>query len=56
MALLAVAGFASFGVSDLWELRTGTWAAPLGLLVLNVCCVVGLLGCGFYYRSRRAGD
>ncbi|MFH1748764.1 MAG: hypothetical protein ABIG44_17145 [Planctomycetota bacterium] len=52
--ILAAVAFAVFGVSDLIEVRTGTWARPWWLLVMNAACLAVLLPLlVVYLRSRR---
>jgi hypothetical protein len=44
---------ALFGLSDIWEIFSGSWWQPLPLLVLKATCFVGLcITAGFIYRSR----
>jgi hypothetical protein len=50
--LLAVF-LALFGVSDIWEVFTGSWWQPLPLLALKATCLGGLcMTAGLIYRSR----
>lgn len=43
----------AFGVSDLIEMRTGSWWRPLGLLVFKAVCLIGLVTCGGILLWRR---
>jgi hypothetical protein len=41
-----------FAASDLFEMQTGAWWRPVGLLILKGVCVIGLVG-GFGLLLRR---
>ncbi len=48
--LVASVCFLFFGISDIIESYTGAWWRPLGLLFLNISCVIGLLLSFYAYR------
>jgi hypothetical protein len=48
MARIAIVGLVAFGISDVWEIFTGSWFQPLGLLILNAVCVLTLVPCLVY--------
>ncbi len=53
VAAVASVALVVFGVTDVWEIWTGSWRTPVALLALNVACVATLVSClVFYYRSR----
>ena len=53
VAVVASVFFVLFGISDVWEIFTGTWFRPLGLLILKIVCAAVLLACLGYYSRRR---
>lgn len=48
--IIASVSFLFFGISDIIEIYTGAWWRPLGLLFLNISCVIGLLLSFYAYR------
>jgi len=42
-----------FALSDLFEISTGAWWRPLGLLIVNVGCVVGISATGMMVLRNR---
>lgn len=56
VAAAATVFFVAFGVSDVWEIFTGTWFRPFGLLALKTVCAAVFVAClGYYRQSRRKG-
>ena len=53
MKLLFAAGvnFLVFGLTDIYEMHTGAWWDPVGLLVIKVACI--LVFVALYYLHKR---
>lgn len=56
VARVAIVGLVAFGISDVWEIFTGSAFRPLGLLALNTVCVLTLVPCLVYYWRHQWPD
>ena len=52
LSCVAAVAFLAFGLSDLVEVRTGTWYAPWWLFAWKAACVLTLLACYGSYKGR----
>lgn len=54
--LPAIAGinFLVFGLTDLYEMRTGAWWSPVWLLVIKVSCISVFIALYLIYRKKHA--